>query len=192
MIFIILLIGGSASAYGLWINSKYNGNTNVACKNDLTWIKVFSIAVASSLVLIVASVPGPNDHPLTSCFGALASMTTIFLFIWQCYGLQVWFHQPICNVAEVHSFGLIFTWIFIVINSLLCLCACCAGCVALSMTGWVSGVVSVCVSGCVLKVCTKVHVHYDILYTNIGIPCCKKGLKIGPVSVLLLPCCQVE
>ena len=132
---IILLIGGSASAYGLWINSKYNGNTNVACKNDLTWIKVFSIAVASSLVLIVASVPGPNDHPLTSCFGALASMTTIFLFIWQCYGLQVWFHQPICNVAEVHSFGLIFTWIFIVINSLLCLCACCAGCVALSMTG---------------------------------------------------------
>tara|TARA_B100000780_G_C20661774_1_gene263485 strand:- start:11 stop:421 length:411 start_codon:yes stop_codon:yes gene_type:complete len=120
--------------YG-WIISVNNTDLSLACKNDVVWIKVFSVLVLGlvGLSLVAASSSSSVAFALKQCSG----IVVIAWFSWQCYGIQIFFKQPICKTQAVHLFGMVFSYIFIVVGACGFCLVCCGGFLAVFKLGGV-------------------------------------------------------
>ena len=122
----ILLLGLIVGVYGLSIVDRNKANTNPICKTELRWIRVYCWLIVTCLALGIIAAPLGTENPVAVCFGSLGGFLGIFQLGWAAYGIKIFFNVPICPITEIHSFGLVMTWIFIVVSAISC-CCCCLG-----------------------------------------------------------------
>ena len=122
----ILLLGLIVGVYGLSIVDRNKANTNPICKTELSWIRVYCWLIVTCLALGIIAAPLGTENPVAVCFGSLGGFLGIFQLGWAAYGIKIFFNVPICPITEIHSFGLVMTWIFIVVSAISC-CCCCLG-----------------------------------------------------------------
>ena len=122
----ILLLGLIAGVYGLSIVDRNKANTNPICKTELSWIRVYCWLIVTCLALGIIAAPLGTENPVAAIFGSLGGFLGIFQLGWATWGIKIFFNVPICPITEIHSFGLVMTWIFIVASAISC-CCCCLG-----------------------------------------------------------------
>ena len=117
-------VSGSIAIYGLYIDSKFKGNQNAQCAADLMWIKCFAIVTLVTTGLPLLAAPFSNEGNITKMSQGTVALGGLFSFVWAIYGIVEFFKDPVCNEQEIHMFGKVLSWFFVIGMSLACCGAC--------------------------------------------------------------------